>query len=184
VTNRGYRTRFPVPVEDLLSGFVWQWIYQAEGKIMDWVEQASKQDTYAVRNDDSNTLSDDELRHSVSAVDIFRSFNQVVEELVNLGWDDDFQYAKFMTALSKSIGRGIAKYCELLEQAFIKEMDRLSPDQEATVVQSRQERFMQMAKEAWNYKEKIEPFQFLPEVCLIAPFHIFISSNKRSLLSS
>lgn len=148
---------------------------------MDWVEQATKQDTYAVRVDDSNTLSDDELRHSVSAIDIFRSFNQVVEELVNLGWDDDFQYAKFMTYLSKAIGRGIARYCELLEQSFIKEMDRLSPQQEATVVQSRQERFMQMAKEAWNYKEKIEPFQFLPEVCFFfffLLFHIFLNANK------
>lgn len=149
---------------------------------MDWVEQATKQDTFTVRTDDSNTLSEDELRHSVSAIDIFRSFNQVVEELVNLGWDDDLQYAKFMTALSKSIGRGIARYCELLEQSFIKEMDRLSPDQEATIVQSRQERFMQMAKEAWNYKEKIEPFQFLPEVCLFLLFCYFLILINDSLL--
>ncbi|KAH8692430.1 C2 domain protein [Talaromyces proteolyticus] len=154
---------FPVPIEDLLSTFVWQWVRQVDDKIMEWVEQAAAKDAYTVRSGETSNLPEDELRHSVSAIDIFRSFNQVVEELVNLGWDDDYQYAKFMTALSKSIGRGIAKYCELLEQSFIKEMDRLSPDQEASLVQSRQEKLMQLAKEAWNYKEKIEPFQFLTE---------------------
>lgn len=132
---------------------------------MEWVEQAVRQDSFTVRSENPNELPADELRHSVSVIDIFRSFNQVVEQLVQLEWDDDLQYAKFMTALSKSIGRGVARYCELLEQSFAKEMDRLSPDQEAALYQTRQEKFMQMARDAWNSKEKIEPFQFLPEVC-------------------
>jgi SOS response regulatory protein OraA/RecX len=99
-------------------------------------------------------------------IDIFRSFNQVVEQMIQLGWDDDLQYAKFMTALSKSIGKGVARYCECLEQMFSREMDRLSPDQEAAMNQTTQEKIMQMAKEAWTSKEKIEPFQFFPEVSL------------------
>lgn len=135
---------------------------------MEWVDQAAKQDSYTVRSDDPNSLPPDEMRHSVSSIDIFRSFNQVIEELKNLEWEDDLQYAKFMTALSKSIGRAVARYCELLEQSFTKEMDRLSPDQEASLTQSRQEKFMQMAKEAWNNRDKIEPFQFLPEVCILS----------------
>jgi len=131
---------------------------------MEWVEQAVRRDDFTVRVEEGNEVAEEDQRHSVSAIDIFRSFNQVVEQMVQLEWDDDFQYAKFMTALSKSIGKGVARYCELLEQMFIKEMDRLTPEQEAALNQTRQEKLMQMAKEAWNNKDKVEPFQFLPEV--------------------
>lgn len=131
---------------------------------MEWVEQAVRRDDFTVRVEEGNEVAEEDQRHSVSAIDIFRSFNQVIEQMVQLEWDDDFQYAKFMTALSKSIGKGVARYCELLEQMFIKEMDRLTPEQEAALNQTRQEKLMQMAKEAWNNKDKVEPFQFLPEV--------------------
>jgi hypothetical protein len=133
--------------------------------MLEWVEQAVRRDPFAVRTENQDEIPTEDLRHSVSVIDIFRSFNQVVEQLVQLEWDDDLQYAKFMTALSKSIGRGVTRYCELLEQMFAKEMDRPSPEQEASLNQTRQEKLMQMAKEAWNNREKIEPFQFLPEVC-------------------
>ncbi|KAE8351553.1 hypothetical protein BDV28DRAFT_158641 [Aspergillus coremiiformis] len=154
---------FPFRVEDLLEEFVWRWIRMTEEKITEWVEQAVRQDAFAVRADDDTDIAAEEHRHSVSVIDIFRSFNQVVEQMIQLGWDDDFQYAKFMTALSKSISNGLAKYCESLEQMFAREMDRLSPDQEAAMNQTAQEKLMQIAKEAWASKEKIEPFQFFPE---------------------
>ena len=83
-----------------------------------------------------------------------------------LNWDNDLQYAKFMTALARTIGSGIARYCEIVEGKFAKEMDRLTPDQEAATSQTRQERWVQIAKDAWNNKEKIEPFQFFPEVSI------------------
>ena len=69
-----------------------------------------------------------------------------------------------MTALAKVVGAGITRYCEIVEQKFTKEMDRLTPEQEAVANQSRQEKWMQLAKDAWSNKEKIEPFQFFPEV--------------------
>lgn len=152
-------------MEDLLADFVWRWIQLTDSKIMEWVDQAVRQDIFSLRIEKQDDLPAEELRHSVSVIDVFRSFNQVVEQLVQLEWDDDLQYAKFMTALSKSIGKGVARYCESLEQIFCKEMDKLSPEQEAALNQTRQEKLMQMAKEAWNNKEKIEPFQFLAEVC-------------------
>lgn len=149
-------------MENLFEGFVWQWIGLTDQKVMDWVEQAIKKDVFTVRTDDE--MAAEEHRHSVSVIDIFRSFNQVIDQLVQLEWDDDFQYAKFMTALSKTIGKGVARYCESLEQMFAKEMDRLSPDQEAAMNQTAQEKLMQFAKEAWTSKEKMEPFHFFPEV--------------------
>jgi len=75
----------------------------------------------------------------------------------------------------------VARYCELLENMFAKEMDRLSPEQEAALNQTRQERLMQMARDAWSNKEKIEPFQFFPEVCIILPF-LGTLSNSSSLV--
>jgi hypothetical protein len=47
-------------------------------------------------------------------------------------------------------------------------MDRLSPAQEAAAAKTKQEKWMQLAKDAWNNKEKIEPFQFYPEVSLVS----------------
>lgn len=156
---------FPFHVEGLLEDFVWQWLRLTDAKVMHWVDQAIMKDNYTVRGAETEEVVAEEYKHSVSAIDIFRSFNQVVEQLIQLEWDDDLQYAKFMTALSKSIGKGVAKYCESMEKMFTKEMDRLSPDQEIAMNQTAQEKLMQLAKDAWTNKEKIEPFQFFPEVC-------------------
>ena len=123
-----------------------------------------KQDDFDVRPSHQSNVPNDDERHSVSVLDIFRSFNQSIEQIVQLNWDNDIHYAKFMTAISKSIGMALARYCELIELKFSREMDRLTPEQEAAARQTRQEKWMQLAKDAWTYKEKVEPFQFSPEV--------------------
>jgi hypothetical protein len=43
-------------------------------------------------------------------------------------------------------------------------MDRMTPEQEAAARQTRQEKWISMAKDLYNQKEKIEPFNFYPEV--------------------
>jgi hypothetical protein len=69
-----------------------------------------------------------------------------------------------MTAVSKSIGIALARYCELVEQKFGREMDRMTPEQEAAARQTRQEKWISMAKDLYTQREKVEPFQFYPEV--------------------
>ena len=133
-------------------------------KIVDWVDQAIKQDQFKVRTELKDQIPTEDERHSDSVIDIFRSFNQTIDPVVQLNWDDDLQYAKFMTALARVIGTGIARYCEVVELRFTKEMDRLTPEQEAAANQTRQEKWVQLAKDAWSNREKIEPFQFFPEV--------------------
>ena len=137
-----------------------------ESSINDWVDQAIKQDNFAVRSEPGQIPSEDQ-RHSVSVIDIFTSFNQTIDRIVQLNWDDDLQYAKFMTALAKVVGAGVARYCEIVEQRFSKEMHRNSPEQEAAKHKTTQEKLLTMAKDAWSNKEKIEPFQFYPEVCML-----------------
>ncbi|SZF00163.1 unnamed protein product [Blumeria hordei] len=154
---------FAFNIEELLADFVWRWIRVTDSNMIELVDQAIKQDKFEVRLQDPSHLASDDERHSVSIVDIFRLFNETANQIFQLNWDNDLQYAKFMTALSKSFGIGLARYCERLEQMFSKEMDRLSPSQEAVVLLTKQEKWMQIAKDAWNNKEKIEPFQFYPE---------------------
>ena len=166
------RTAFAFHIEELLAEFVWRWIRMTESTMLQWVDQAIKQDQFKVRTERGNQIPTEDQRHSVSIIDIFSSFNQTIDRIVQLNWDDDLQYAKFMTALAKIVGMGVARYCELVEQKFTKEMDRLTPEQEAAANQSRQEKWVQLARDAWNNKDKIEPFQFFSEVrtgfpCLI-----------------
>ena len=158
---------FAFHIEELLADFVWRWIQMIESSIIDWVDQAIKHDQFRVRAENTaerKAMPTEDQRHSVSVIDIFSSFNQTIDRVVQLNWDDDLQYAKFMTALAKVVGTGIARYCEVMEQKFSKEMDRMTPEQEAATNQSKQEKWLAMAKEAWNNKEKIEPFHFFPEV--------------------
>lgn len=154
--------RFDFKIEDQLQDFVWRWIQMTDANLVGWVENAFKADEFQIQS--QNPFPSDEERHSVSVVDIFRSFNQTIEQIMSLNWDHDLQYAKFMTALSKSIGVGLARYCDLLEQKFSREMDRLTPEQEAAAQQTRQEKWLSMAKDFYSQKQTIEPFQFWPEV--------------------
>ena len=158
---------FAFHIEGLLADFVWRWIRVTDSKMVDLIDQAIKQDQFQIRSEIPDQPATDDERHSVSIIDIFRLFNQTADQIFQLEWDDDVTYAKFMTALSKSFGVGLGRYCEILEQRFTREMDRLSPAQLAASNQTKQEKWMQLAKDAWSNKEKIEPFQFYPEVSFI-----------------
>lgn len=157
-------TPFAFPIEDVLADFVWRWIRMADETVVSIVDNAIKQDKFEVHMDHPDHIPSDAERHSSSVVDIFTFFNQTAEKIFQLDWDNEVHYAKFMTAMSKSFGVALGRYCEVLDQTFNKEMDRLSPAQEAAAQQTKQEKWMQLAKDAWNNKEKIEPFQFYPEV--------------------
>lgn len=167
VTNETHssRTPFAFHIEGILAQFVWRWIEMTEASIKDWVDQAIKQDNFRVRSENNHIPTEDQ-RHSLSVIDVFSSFNQTIDRIVQLNWDDDLQYAQFMTSLAKIVGSGVARYCEITEQKFSKEMDRLTPEQEAVRNQSKQEKWLSLAKDAWNNKEKIEPFQFFSEVSI------------------
>ena len=162
---------FAFHIEELLADFVWRWVKITDSTILTWVDGAVKQDDFKVRKKGAEDIPTDDERHSLSIIDIFTSFNQTIDRITQLNWDDDLQYAKFMTALSRTVGAGLARYCEIVEQKFLREMDRLTPEQEAAANQSRQEKWMQLAKDAWANKEKIEPFQFFPEVGLLVCYN-------------
>ena len=153
-------------VEEMMQEFVWRWLKTTDAKVIGWVDAAIQQDSFKLpdRIELGRDPNDDE-RHTSSVVDIFRSFNQMVYELKKLDWQDELQLSKFNTVLAKTLGLGLGRYCEVLEKLFTFEMDRQTPEQEAAASQTRQERWLSLARDAWSNKEKIEPFQFAPEVC-------------------
>jgi hypothetical protein len=161
---------FAANIEGQLQDFVWRWIDMTDKNLIGWVDNAVKADQFQIQS--QNPIPSDDERHSVSVVDVFRSFNQSIEQIAALNWDDDVQYAKFMTAVSKSIGIALARYCELIEQKFAREMDRLTPEQEAAARQTKTQQYLSMAKEMYNQKDRIEPFQFYPEVSPSSTRHV------------
>ncbi len=172
---------FAFHIEGLLADFVWRWISMTEATMIEWVDNAVKQDNFRVRTENDEMPTEDQ-RHSVSVIDIFSSFNQTIDRVVQLNWDDDLQYAKFMTLLAKVVCAGIARYCEITEQKFSKEMDRLTPEQEAARNQSTQEKWLSLAKDAWNNRDKIEPFQFFPQVCgSLSVLHLRADASRSPL---
>ncbi|GAB7364641.1 hypothetical protein MBLNU230_g5444t1 [Neophaeotheca triangularis] len=154
---------FAFHIEGLLQAFVWRWLATMDEKMIDWCENAVKSDNFTVRPSDPNESPTDDERHSQSVIDIYRLFNQTIDQIAKLEWDDDLQYAKFMTAVSKSIGKGLARYCEMLDLRFAKEMDRATPEQEAAAQRTQKEKWMAMARDTWQQRDKIEPFHFFPE---------------------
>ncbi|KAJ3474175.1 hypothetical protein NLG97_g9958 [Lecanicillium saksenae] len=154
---------FTFNIENLLVDFVWRWIRTAETKMSNYVDEAIKQDQFQVRTEHPDHIPRDSERHSVSVIDLFMLFNQTVDQVFKLEWDNDEHHARFMTALARSFSAGLGRYCEILEQRFSKEMDRPSAEEIATQTKSTQEKWMQYAKDAWNNKEKAEPFQFFAE---------------------
>ncbi|GAM87280.1 hypothetical protein ANO11243_053020 [Dothideomycetidae sp. 11243] len=151
---------FGFHIEEQLADFVWRWIALTDAKMGQWVEEAVKQDDFKPKISGDDV---DSQRHTSSALDMFRSFNQSIDQITNLEWDNDLQYAKFMTAISKSIGAAVCKYCELLEIKFVREMEKPTVEQQAVARQTTQEKWMQMARETLASKEKVEPFQFVSE---------------------
>ncbi|OLN88661.1 Uncharacterized protein C11E3.02c [Colletotrichum chlorophyti] len=159
-------TPFEFQIEELLVDFVWRWVRNAEAMIVSFVSEAIKQDQFQVRRNNPDGIPTDAERHSSSVVDIFSSFNQIIDQVYQFEWDSDVHHAKFMTALARSFAAGIGQYCEELEQRFAKEMDRPTAQEAAAANKTTQEKFMQYAqyaRDAWNTKDAPEPFQFYPE---------------------
>ncbi|KAL3964233.1 hypothetical protein ACCO45_001237 [Purpureocillium lilacinum] len=154
---------FAFNIENLLVDFVWRWIHAAEARMTEFVEQAIKQDQFQVRTESPDHIPRDSERHSVSIIDMFMLFNQTVDQVFALEWDNDEHHARFMTALAGSVAAGIGHYCDIVDQRFAKEMDRPSAEELAAQTRTTQEKWMQLAKDAWNNKDKAEPFQFYPE---------------------
>ncbi|KAM0332504.1 hypothetical protein ACHAQA_002787 [Verticillium albo-atrum] len=151
---------FSFDIEGLLQNFVWRWIREAEARMESGVTNAIKLDDFKALGDDGERLPSNAERHSASIADLFQFFSAPVTQIDQLEWRNEEHHARFMTALAHTFATGIEKYCEEVGRIFAADMDRLTPQEEAMASRTAQERFMQYAKEAWNNKEKPEPYNF------------------------
>ncbi|EGY22699.1 C2 domain-containing protein [Verticillium dahliae VdLs.17] len=151
---------FHFDIEGLLQEFVWRWIREAESRMEAGVINAIKLDDFRALGDDGERLPSDAERHSASIADLFQFFSAPVTQIDQLEWRNEEHHARFMTALAHTFATGIEKYCEEVGRIFAADMERLTPQEEAMASRTTQERFMQYAKEAWNNKEKPEPYNF------------------------
>ena len=156
---------FSFHIEGLLDDFVWKWLKNTEIRMIEMVGNAINEDKFQVRSTNPEDIATDEDRHSESIIDTFRIFRQSIDQIFELQWDDDVHHARFMTALARGIASAIGHYCEVVEAQFAKEMERQTDQELAVATQTTQEKFFQYAKDAWNTKERVAPYQFLEEVC-------------------
>ncbi|KAH6691308.1 C2 domain-containing protein [Plectosphaerella plurivora] len=156
---------FGFDIEELLVGFVWQWIHLTETRMTEMVENAIKQDKFEMMNPDPQAPDNERL--SVSVTDMFRIMKTAVDEIKSLGWAKAIHVARFMTALGHFFASNIEKYCEEVSKIFAADLDRLSAQEIAAASRSAQEKFLHFAKDAWSNKEQPEPFQFSPKSFVI-----------------
>jgi hypothetical protein len=97
-------------------------------------------------------------------VDLFDSLRSPINFLQDLEWSDDYQNARFFTALAKSISKAIEQYCRNVEDLFMTEMfprptDYLQPQKSSA--------WLEKARQlAITGEKKVEPFNFQPESCV------------------
>lgn len=153
---------FAFDVEELLIPFVWRWVRLAEGRMVEFVENAIRQDTFQMRSKEPSPP--DDQRHSVSIIDLFSLFSTSQRQVDELEWNNELHIAQFMTTLAHGFATGLERYCEEVGKMFAADLDRLSPEEIAAASRTAQEKFLQYAKDAWNTKEKPQPFQFSAKV--------------------
>ncbi|KAF8216949.1 cytoplasm protein [Mycena galopus ATCC 62051] len=142
--------------------YVRQWLLTTDSKTGQWVEAAIRADKFRAEGTEG---------HSSSIVDLFESLRSPIDFLLDLEWEDEFQSARFFTALSRSIAKAIEQYCRTVEDLFMREMFP-GPSTEAPKRHQRQqsngamwlERARQLALQ--DKKATAEPFTFRPESCV------------------
>ncbi|KAI3608687.1 c2 domain protein [Moniliophthora roreri] len=135
--------------------YVRQWLINTENRTENWVQAAIAADKFQ---------AEDAEGHSSSIVDLFDSLRSPITFLQDLEWDDEYQNARFFTALSKTISKAVEQYCRSIETMFLSEMfprpnDYLQPQKSSAWLEKARQLAIQGEK-------KVEPFNFQPETCV------------------
>ncbi|KAG9306366.1 hypothetical protein G9A89_018249 [Geosiphon pyriformis] len=147
--------KFNFSIDGWFAPHVRKWLEMTDAKTPEWVHSA-------ISVDEFKPVSTTD-KHSSSVVDLFTSFNQTVEYLKKLQWPNEYQYARFMTSLSRTISKALEQYCNKMEELFCIDM---SPLEETVQETTKQSAWYVRAKTAIASDEKIIPFDFKPELCI------------------
>ncbi|KAF7356251.1 hypothetical protein MVEN_00956600 [Mycena venus] len=141
--------------------YVRQWLLSTDSKTGQWVEAAIRADKFQAEGSEG---------HSSSIVDLFDSLRSPIDFLLELEWEDEYQDARFFTALAKSIAKAVEQYCRTVEGLFMTEMfpgPSIDPPKRHQRQQSSGALWLERARQLANAEKKvIEPFNFKPESCV------------------
>ncbi|PWN50695.1 hypothetical protein IE53DRAFT_82315 [Violaceomyces palustris] len=144
-------------VADWFEPHIRHWLMNTERKTTEWVANA-------IISDNFTPIDSAGAAHSSSIDDLFGALQQPVDFVQSLKWPDEYQNARFLTSLAKTISRSIEQYCNKVEELFMAEMfPRTAEGQDAAQKQSA---WMVKAKATLQGEKKIEPFHFQPASCV------------------
>ncbi|KAG6861800.1 hypothetical protein C0995_011680 [Termitomyces sp. Mi166 len=135
--------------------YVRQWLINTDSKTEQWVQAAIAADKFEAEGSEG---------HSSSIVDLFDSLRSPINFLQDLEWEDEYQNARFFTALSKTLSKTVEQYCRSIESMFMGEMfprptDYIPPQKSSA--------WLEKAKQlAATGERRIEPFNFQPQSCV------------------
>ncbi|KAG6841782.1 hypothetical protein C0991_006666 [Blastosporella zonata] len=124
-------------ITSFFEPYVRQWLLNTDSKTEQWVQAAVAADKFEAEGAEG---------HSSSIVDLFDSLRSPINFLQDLEWEDEYQNARFFTALSKA-------------QMFPRPTDYIQPQKSSA--------WLEKARQLTAAGEKrIEPFNFRPESCV------------------
>ncbi|CAO1615966.1 unnamed protein product [Parajaminaea phylloscopi] len=144
-------------LSDWFEPHVRHWLVNTDKKTHEWVRNA-------IASDQFMPLDVEGAVHSSSIDDLFGALQQPLEFVQSLDWVDDYQNAKFMTQLSKSVSKSIELYCNRVEELFMDEMFPRSV--EGSEPSQKQSAWMVKAKQTIQGTQKVEPFHFQETSCV------------------
>ncbi|RGB39698.1 hypothetical protein C1646_602802, partial [Rhizophagus diaphanus] len=145
---------FSFNIQEWFGPHVRKWLEAMDAKTPEWVSSAVKVDKFkAVSSTDT---------HSSSVVDLFTSFNQTIDFLKRLNWPNEYQAARYMTSLSRTISKALEQYCNVIEDKF--KEDTFPPEETGQHV-TKQSAWYVRTKTAIA-TDKVVPFDIKPESCI------------------
>lgn len=103
----------PLMIDEWFGPYMQSWLDSVDTKTTGWVQSAINADKFVPEGNDS---------HSSSVVDLMDSCKSAVDFVQKLNWPNEYQNAKFMTRLARTISKSIEQYSQTMEQAFVSEM--------------------------------------------------------------
>lgn len=149
---------FGFDIESSFYPFVFKWAESSASLAQSWVDPAIEGDSFSPLNEDQGAL------HSSSVGDVFTSFRSAITVLNELAWRNEFHKASVLTLLMRGISAATCQYANKLMQLFLEELE--TEDDQTQQIKTRQDKWLAIARNAVNGKEKINPHRFLKETCV------------------
>ncbi|KAF8515697.1 hypothetical protein BU17DRAFT_76803 [Hysterangium stoloniferum] len=149
---------YPPPAFDIAAYFepyVRIWLVSTDAKTKQWVQNAIAADKFEPEGPEN---------HSSSIIDLFDSLRSPITFLLDLEWPDEYEEARFFTALAKTINKAVEQYCSTMEDLFMEDM--YPQRQEQPPPPKGSAAWLEKAKQTIQGEKKIVAFNFTAASCI------------------